>query len=82
MFRNPATSVGTESVLGALDTKVSTHASGPLGAVSMDVQEPKGPRAFRGGYLTYRQCRYIQSLRVVQESGAWLRKRFSSDGPG
>lgn len=83
MFRNLAASAGTESVLGALYTKVSTHASGPLGTVSMDVHEPKEPRVFRRGYLTYRKCRYIKPLiRVIQESGAWLRKRISSDSPG
>lgn len=35
-------------MLGALYTQVSTNASGPLGAVSMDVHESKEPGMFRG----------------------------------
>lgn len=46
MFRNLAASAGTEYMFGALHTKVSTNASGSLGAVSMDVHESKEPRMF------------------------------------
>lgn len=47
MFRNLAASAGTEYMFGALYTKISTNASGSLGAVFMDVHESKEPRMFR-----------------------------------
>lgn len=44
MFRNPVASVGTEYMLGALYAKVSTNATKPLGAVSIEAQESEAPR--------------------------------------
>lgn len=44
MFRNPFASAGTEYMLGALYAEVSTNATKPLGAVSIEVQESEAPR--------------------------------------
>lgn len=78
VFRKLAASAGTEYMLGALPAKVSFNASGPLGAVSMDVLQSKEPTMFR------RALSAVQAVQIykVRRSGAWLRKRFSSAGPG
>ena len=75
VFRKLAASAGTEYMLGALPAKVSFNASGPLGAVSMDVLQPT---MFRRA----RSAKQAVQIYKVRRSGAWLRKRFSSAGPG